>query len=87
MEDSIGRGVVVASPGRVKTALVPLDKSKTIYSPRWIISVKRETDKHVKEFLVGLMSPELQGWEIHYIMSFFNSSFHSPSSNITFIGK
>lgn len=32
----------------------------SIYSPRWIVSVKRETDREIKEFLMSLQSPELR---------------------------
>lgn len=49
------------SPGKAKgTALMPVDRTKSIYSPRWIVSVKRETDKQVLEFLANLKHPDVQ---------------------------
>jgi hypothetical protein len=50
---------VGGSPSK-RTALLPMDKSKNIYIPRWIISVKRETDKTVKEFMLSLSQPDVK---------------------------
>ncbi len=53
--------VVARSPGKSKgQALMPVDRTKSIYSPRWIVSVKRETDKQVMEFLANLKQPDVQ---------------------------
>ena len=46
-----------ASPAKKKK---PIPEGKTLYSPRWIISVKRETDKQVKAFLENLMSDDVK---------------------------
>ncbi len=45
------------SPMAKKAALLP---GSSVYSPRWIVSVKRETDKQVTAFLVALASPEVR---------------------------
>ena len=41
-------------------AHVPLPHGSSVYSPRWIHAVKRETDKQVLSFLETLMDPAVQ---------------------------
>lgn len=49
-----------AIPRKMSGASKPFAHGSTIYSPRWIHSVKRETDKQVQAFLASLTDPAVQ---------------------------
>jgi microtubule-associated serine/threonine kinase len=38
----------------------PMPYGSSVYSPRWIVAVKRETDRQVRSFLESLMAPEVR---------------------------